>query len=265
MSDMFEGASCIVTGGTSGIGFGIAEALLRRGASVLAVGVPEAGVQAASEKLAGYPNAQCKLVDVTDWDSVKGMVDEVVAGRGRLAVMFDTAGGGAPVQDEQVDLEYWKWVLDINLWGVIYGTHAALPVMCDQGGGAIVNTASVGGLLPAPYQALYVASKAAVAGLTQCLRYEFAHKGVRLNTICPGNVATPIFGDAEPPDDAISVDEAVRIILDGVERNQSLIIFPEKWERCYHEWISHPEQMEAEGFRMADERRAAYERGGRYY
>ena len=153
MADVFEGKSCVVTGGTSGIGFAVAEALLKRGAFVSAVGFPQESVDAAREKLATYENARCALVDVTDWDAVKGMVDEAVETCGRLDYLFNNAGTGGTAPYEKVELKHWKMIVDLNLWGVIYGVHAAFPVMVEQGSGHIVNTSSIAGLLPVPYQA----------------------------------------------------------------------------------------------------------------
>lgn len=81
--------------------------------------------------------------------------------------------------------------MDTNLWSVIYGVHAALPIMLKQGSGHIVNTSSIAGIIPPPQQALYCATKYGVTGLTEALRYEFAEKGLRFSTICPANIATP--------------------------------------------------------------------------
>ncbi len=265
MADVFEGKSCVVTGGTSGIGFAVAEALLKRGAVVSAVGFPQESVDAAREKLATYENARCALVDVTDWDAVKGMVDEAVATCGRLDYLFNNAGTGGTAPYEKVELKHWKMIVDLNLWGVIYGVHAAFPVMVEQGSGHIVNTSSIAGLLPVPYQALYCATKFAVAGMTESLRYEHEHRGIAFSTVCPGNVATAIFGDAAPPPDAITPEEAATIILAGVERKDGLIVFPKFYRDSYLDLWADPAKMDAEMRKTAEERRKAYETGGNYY
>lgn len=265
MADVFEGKSCVVTGGTSGIGLAVTEALLERGAFVSAVGYPQESVDAATEKLAGYEKARCSLVNVTEWEAVQAMVAEAVATCGRLDYLFNNAGVGGTVPYEQVELKHWKMIVDLNLWGVIYGVHAAFPVMKEQGSGHIVNTSSIAGLIPPPYQALYCATKYAVSGMTQSLRYELAHTGIKLSTVCPGNVATPIFGDAPPPPDAVTPEEAAQVILEGVERNDSLIVFPRFYRDLYLRLWADEAEMEAEMTRTADERRKAYETGGNYY
>ena len=265
MADVFEGKSCVVTGGTSGIGLAVTEALLQRGAFVSAVGYPQESVDAASAKLASYENARCALVDVTEWEAVKAMVDEAVATCGRLDYLFNNAGVGGTAPYDSIEMKHWKMIVDLNLWGVIYGVHAAFPVMSAQGSGHIINTSSIAGLIPPPYQALYCATKFAVAGMTQSLRYELAYKGIACTTVCPGNVATPIFGDAAPPPDAITPEEAAALILAGVERNDSLIIFPELYRELYLRLAGDQEAMDAEMTKAADERRKAYESGGNYY
>ncbi len=265
MADVFEGKSCVVTGGTSGIGLAVTEELLKRGAFVSAVGYPQDTVDAAREKLAGYERARCSLVNVTEWEAVQAMVAEAVTTCGSLDYLFNNAGVGGTLPYDTVEMKHWKWIVDINLWGVIHGVHAAFPVMKEQGSGHIVNTSSIAGLVPPPYQALYCATKYAVAGMTQSLRYELAHMGIKLSTVCPGNVATPIFGDAAPPTDAISPQEAAQIILDGVQRNDSLIVFPESIREMYLQVTRDQTAMDAVMTGMADERRKAYETGGKYY
>ncbi|MDT8899753.1 SDR family oxidoreductase [Anaeroselena agilis] len=265
MADVFAGKICIVTGGTSGIGFAVSEALLKRGATVYAVGIPAEGVKAAAKKMAGYPRARFAAVDVTDYEAVQKLVDDVVAECGRLDYMFNNAGIGATVQFEKVTLDFWKKVVDINLWGVIHGVHAAFPVMAKQGSGHIVNTSSVAGILAPPYQAVYSATKFAVTGLTEALRYEHEYRGIAFSTICPGNVATEIFDGIEPPPDAISPAEAAGIILAGVERKEGLIIFPEHIKQLYLAVKADQEKMDAVMRDMAETRRKAYETGGKYY
>ena len=179
--------------------------------------------------------------------------------------MFNNAGMGATIQFEKVTLDNWKTVIDLNLWGVIHGVHAAFHVMLKQGSGHIVNTSSIAGVAPPPYQVLYCATKYAVTGMTESLRYEQAYRGIAFSTICPHNVATPIFGDAPPPEDSISPEEAAGYILDGVERKEGIIVFPETIKELYLSQRADQAKQDAFMFEMADERRKAYETGGRYY
>lgn len=265
MQDVFKEKVCIITGGTSGIGFALAEQLLQCGAVVYAVGIPSEQVEQAQEKLNSYEQAHCRLVDVTKYEEVQRLVDEVVVRQGRLDYMFNNAGLGGTLPFEKVTLEYWKKVVDVNLWGVIYGVHAAFPVMFKQGFGHIINTSSLAGLVAPPYQAVYCATKFAVTGMTEALRYEHAHRNIAFSTVCPANVITPIFGGVKPPADAVPVEEAVEIILDGVAKKEGLIILPEKDKQQYYECRANQEEMDRYFKKMADDRRKAYETGGNYY
>ena len=118
----------------------------------------------------------------------------------------------------------WKTVIDINLMGIIYGTYTAIPIMREQGFGHIVNTASITGRVPVPYQAVYAASKSAVISMTESLQYELETEGVQFSVFCPGNVKTGIFGNTPPPD-AITVKEAVDYIFQELEKKSLIIIF----------------------------------------
>lgn len=122
-------------------------------------------------------------------------------------------------------LEHWKSIIDVNLWSVIYGINAALPIMRIQGGGHIVNTASIAGLVPFPFQALYCATKYAVVGMSESMRYEFAEEGIHFSVTCPSAVVSriwkkpilgPVHEEVEAPEDAIPAEEAALIILEGV-------------------------------------------------
>lgn len=265
MQDVFKEKICIITGGTSGIGFALAEQLLQYGAVVYAVGIPSEQVAQAQEKLKVYEQAYCRLVDVTKYEEVQQLVDEVVARQGRLDYMFNNAGLGATIPFESVTLELWEKVVDVNLWGVIYGVHAAFPVMLKQGFGHIINTSSIAGLVAPPYQAVYCATKFAVAGMTEALRYEHAHRNIAFSTVCPANVITPLFGGLKPPTDAVTVEEAVDSILDGVAKKEGVIILPEMYKKQYLAYRANQEEMDRHFTKMADDRRKAYETGGNYY
>lgn len=265
MNDIFADKICIVTGGCSGIGLAVSEALLGHGAVVYLADLSPEHVETVRGRLKDQPNARFAVVDVTKQDEISTLIRRVAGENGRLDYLFNNAGVGATLPFEQVTLSLWRKVIDVNLWGVIYGIDAAFPIMEKQGFGHIVNTSSVAGVIPPPYQAVYCASKYAVTGLGESLRYELAHKGIAVTTICPGNVATPIFGGAKPPEDAVLPEEAARIILDGVEQKKGVVIFPEEMERIARQSLSHPEKLDEIEFREAEVRRKAYADHGRYY
>jgi short-subunit dehydrogenase len=138
--------------------------------------------------------------------------------------------------------------------------------MRKQGSGHIVNMSSVGGLVTCPYQAVYCGSKAAVAAIGECLRFELADEQIHVTTVYPANVATAIFAEAGTvPDDAVPVREAAAIILDAVSRKESMVVFPEQ-TRLWAKLIHHdPEFREKVLLEMARERRLNYQTKGRYF
>jgi short-subunit dehydrogenase len=157
---------------------------------------------------------------------------------GRLDYMFNNAGTAVTSDARDLNLEHWRRVVDVNLWGVIHGTMAAYPVMVKQSDGHIVNTASMFGLVPYPTNVPYAATKHAVVGLSTSLRAEAADLGVKVSVACPGFVQTNIYQAATmvnlPRDKVIAkipfrimdVSKVARAILRGVSRNRAIITFP---------------------------------------
>jgi NAD(P)-dependent dehydrogenase (short-subunit alcohol dehydrogenase family) len=235
----FKDKVSIVTGAASGIGQAISEALGADGAMVIIADVNLEGAQkaaAAIQRKGG--RAEAVQLDVTSAEDVQRVIDETVATHGRLDLIFNNAGVAAGGEARDLSLADWRRIVDVNLMGVIYGTTAAYAVMVKQGFGHIVNTASLAGLLGAPFMVPYSATKHAVVGLSKSLRSEAADLGVKVSVICPGYIQTNIF-EASPwrkinkddilrkiPFKIIEAEEAARIILRGVARNKALIVFP---------------------------------------
>ena len=245
MTDIFEGKIAIVTGGTSGIGYAVSEELLKRGAYVWVIGSRQESIEKSKQSLGEYQNARFAAVDVTNAEAVQEMVDNCVKEFGRLDYLFNNAGVGMMGQSEDMTLDIWKKVVDVNLWGVIYGVHAALPVMLKQGSGHIVNTSSIAGLISRPYRAVYTATKHAVKGMTESMMYEHLGRGtgITFSTVCPGNVVTKIFDGIKIPKDAVSIDEATDIILNGVENKEGMIVFPENTKKLIEDLNANPKDM----------------------
>lgn len=266
IEEYFRDKVCVVTGAASGIGFALAEALLQAGAVVLMADLDTQTLAAAADQLSAHAGrVYSRPVDVTHQEQVQQLVQDAAAQHGRLDFLFNNAGIGGTAPIEVIKLEHWRRIIDINLWGVIYGVDAALPIMRQQGSGHIVNTASIAGLLPAPFQALYCTTKYAVIGLSESLRFELGDQGIHVSVVCPGNVATPIFGSAKPPEDAISAEEAARITLESVARKQGIIALPEKYRQMWRQYWSSPEAAESEFWEMARQRRIAFQTKGSYY
>ncbi|MCA9686418.1 MAG: SDR family oxidoreductase, partial [Myxococcales bacterium] len=183
----------ILTGGASGIGRALSEELCRRGAHVLIV---DRQIALAEEVVADIRarggSAEAVELDVREAAALGACVKDFAARRGRLDYIFNNAGIGVSGESKDFDAEDWSEVIDINLCGVINGVRAAYPIMIAQGEGHIVNTASMSGLLPAPFTVSYAASKHALVGLSRSLRAEAKQYGVRVSVLCPGVIDTPM-------------------------------------------------------------------------
>lgn len=177
----------IVTGGSTGIGKAIAAKYLEYGADVvIANRSPETGRDTA-ESL-GCEFHQC---DVADYDQVETLVESTVEEYGRLDIMVNNAGIARTGTVEGISLADWQAVIDVNLTGVMYGSRAALPHLKDADG-SIVNIASIYGLVGGPGSAAYSAAKGGVVNLTREMAIDYADAGVRVNSVCPGFVDTPM-------------------------------------------------------------------------
>ena len=251
---IFDGAVAIMTGGASGVGRALSEALGRRGASIVladrqgalaqevAVGIQERGGQASAVEL-----------DVTDFAAVDQLVRATAQDQGRLDYMFNNAGIAIGGEVRVCHIEDWDSVLNVNLHGVVNGVQAAYPVMLSRGYGHIVNTASMAGLLPMPAAVSYATTKHAVVGLSKSLRVEAASYGVRVSVLCPGFIRTPILHGGKygknlqpmppeaqekfirqyrPMDPALFAEKT----LDALARNKALIIVPGWWRLFW--WLS---------------------------
>ncbi len=264
----FENKVAIVTGAASGIGLGLAEHLLAQGALAVFMGdFTEENLEREAARLnREYPNkAFSMLTDVTKSDQVTKLIQAAKDFDGHVDFLFNNAGRGATLPTEQVTFELWKQIMDLNVMGVVYGTYAAIPIMREQGFGHIVNTASLAGLVPIPYQAIYVASKSAVISMTESLYYELKSEGLRFSVFCPSNIKTPIFGDVPPPPDAISVDEAIDYVFQELEKQSLIIALPESARNISLHYRTRRNEFDRFMLDMAKERRENYRTKGTYY
>lgn len=181
----FDGRTVLVTGAGSGIGYAMAEAFLEDGAHVYAADIAPDGCP---------DGATGVFLDVTDEAAVSGTVERALAETGRVDVLCNNAGIGSTADPLTCTVEEWDRVFAVNVRGTFIGTRYALPPMLRQGSGAIVNTASIAGLVGLRDRAAYCASKGAVIAFTRQVAIQYAGTGVRCNCVCPGTVDSPWVG-----------------------------------------------------------------------
>ena len=231
----FGEAVILITGGGAGIGAALATALSALGARVVVADVALAAVE--TLKAQGHA-LEAHQLDVTDGPAFAALVDDLVARHGRIDYVFNNAGVSVCGDARDLTLDHWRRVIDVNLMGVVHGTHLCYQHMTRQGHGHIVNIASLAGLVPFPTNAPYAATKHAVVGLTLSLRTEGEALGVKVSAVCPGFIASNIFSatpfinvDREAllkamPFKPIDTRDAAASILAGVARNDAVIAFP---------------------------------------
>lgn len=194
MTHDFGGAVALVTGGASGIGAAAVEQFARQGARVMIADVQQAAAEALAARLTGEGAAvRAVPCDVRDEAAVTGAIAATQTHFGRLDIALNAAGiGGKELRTAEYAEADWARVIDVNLTGVWRCLRHEIPAMLAGGGGAIVNVASVAGLIGFPRHPAYAASKHGVVGLTRTAALEYGRKGVRINALCPGFTHTPM-------------------------------------------------------------------------
>jgi NAD(P)-dependent dehydrogenase (short-subunit alcohol dehydrogenase family) len=220
---MFEGQTALISGGASGLGLGIALAFAKAGMRV-ALGYRNEAARAQAEEVMAEAGCHCGLfvkLDVTDRAAWAAAADAVEQAFGKIHVLVNNAGVSVFGQIDEARFADWDWVLGVNLGGVVNGLVTLLPRIKQHGeGGYVVNVGSMAGFLPGPQAGLYTASKFAVRGLTESLRYTLAPTNIGVSLMSPGLVTTQAFRAAlkRPPEFADSglgpVDAA---LLDQLE------------------------------------------------
>jgi NAD(P)-dependent dehydrogenase (short-subunit alcohol dehydrogenase family) len=242
----FQDKVSAITGAGSGIGRALALDLAARGCHLALSDINEVGL-AETVRQIGTPGVRvtAQTVDVADRRAVYEWADQVVAQHGKVNLIFNNAGVALGSTIEGMSYDDFEWLMNINFWGVVYGTKAFLPHLKASGEGHIANVSSVFGLAGIPTQGAYNASKFAVRGFTECLRQELdmTDCGVSATSIHPGGIKTAIARSARMngsiADLGLDIDassakferafitspeKAARIILRAVERNERRVL-----------------------------------------
>ena len=211
---VLEGKVALITGGSKGIGFAIAEALVSQGARVMITGRNAGDLERAQARLG--PRALSVSADARLAEEVERAVQATVDGHGGLDVLVNNAGIGIFKNAADMSPADWQSIIDTNLSGVFYYCHAAIPHLRRRGGGWIVNISSLAGKNPFTGGAAYCASKAGLNAFSEALMQEVRYDNIRVTYVMPGSVATGFSGRGEPgkADWKIQPEDIGQMVLD---------------------------------------------------
>ncbi len=192
--ESLEGKVAVITGAASGIGLAMARRFAADGMKLVLADIEQAALDEAMASFSPRVELLAKVTDVADWGAVEAFRDDAVDAFGTVHVVCNNAGVGSGGLTWEVSLEDWEWVLGVDLWGVIHGIKAFVPLLVDQGEGHVVNTASMAGVTSPPFMSPYNVAKHGVVTLTETLCSELGAVApdVGATVVCPGWVKTRI-------------------------------------------------------------------------
>lgn len=211
------GKAAVVTGGTKGIGYAIAESLVKSGASVFVCSRSRDEIETAIARLSEHGQAGGKLCDVRVEEQVKAVLESCEKHFGGVDILVNNAGVGFNGRKvEEMNSDDWRETIETNLSGVFYACHHAIPMMKKRGGGYIINMSSLAGQNPHAGMAAYNASKYGLNGFSEALMQEVRHDNIKVSYICPGSVNTEFGGDTVSDEKAwqLQPSDIAHIVLD---------------------------------------------------
>jgi NAD(P)-dependent dehydrogenase (short-subunit alcohol dehydrogenase family) len=252
--EQLEGRVAVVTGAASGIGRAVAEHLAAAGMRLVLADIEEAALaEAAGALAASGTDVVAVPTDVSDGASVEALRDRALDAFGAVHLVHNNAGvgGGGPIWT--IPESTWRWLIDVNLWGVIHGIRAFVPLLVEQGEGHVVNTASIAGLMSAPLMGPYNATKHAVVTISETLHNDLRMFGssVGVSVLCPGFVRTriaeshrnrPAYVPADDsPEAAVGREVMSQLIAGGIDPGQiaAAVLDAVRTDRFYI--LTHPE------------------------
>jgi len=193
MAGRLDGKVAVITGGVSGIGLGTVELFIAEGAKVVAADIQDEKGRMLEQRFKGALRyARC---DVTVEGDIAGAVGLAASEFGGLDILFNNAGISDGMRSiPEIQAETWSWIFDVLVRGPALGMKHAAPLMLDRGGGSIINTASIAGMQAGWGPIAYSSAKAAVIHMSRCAAAQLSPQKIRVNAICPGLIATSIFG-----------------------------------------------------------------------
>lgn len=240
----FTGATAVITGAASGIGEALAHGLARRGSDLVLLDRDAGRLDTVVAAIrAAHPDRRVHtyVVDLADSAATARVAEEIRTRHPRIRLLVNNAGVALGGRFDQVTLEEFQWVVDINFRAVVQLTHALLPTLKAEPGSHLVNVSSLFGLIAPPGQAAYSATKFAVRGFTEVLRHELVDDGIGVTSVHPGGIATRItenarVGSGVAPEEyeegrrqfdkllTIPPARAAEVILRGVERRRGRVL-----------------------------------------
>lgn len=189
-----QGKTAFITGGASGVGYGMANAFLKAGMNVVIADIRGDALESATDELRKISDTVYGIqLDITDREAMAVAADETEARFGKVHMLCNNAGINVFGPVEEANYDDWDWIMDVNLKSVFNGIKSFLPKIKAHGeGGHIVNTASMASIVSGPGAGIYTAAKFAVRGMTECLWYGLAPQGIGVSLVCPGLVNSNI-------------------------------------------------------------------------